>query len=237
LEGWLETLAKRSERRLILAFDEYETLHQYLSRDPDRRGRVLGAIRSFSQHQARVCLMFAGAQPFSELLRPDWAGFFVQVVHLRVDYLDRASALRLITEPVPNLPYPTEVPARLYELTQGHPALLQRLCKELVDIANANGRRDMTMADLDEALRRGIDSDTAAMVIFWKQFCADPACRKCIEDVLAGDERARKPGKEAARHRLSRDGYIIERKGRWHIRVPLFEDWLQTYRHTFTSNE
>jgi len=40
----------------------------------------------------------------------------------------------------------------MYDLTQGHPALLQRICKELVDIANKDGRRDLTQADLDRVI-------------------------------------------------------------------------------------
>jgi len=58
-------------------------------------------------------------------------------------YLGRADAIRLISEPAPSLPYPPQVPERLFEQTQGHPALLQRLCKELVDIANRDDRRPL----------------------------------------------------------------------------------------------
>jgi hypothetical protein len=188
-----------------------------------------------------VCLLFAGATPFSELRDPDWARFFVQAVRLRVDYLDRASALALTTDPVPSLRYPPEVPARLWELTLGHPALLQRLCKELVDIANRDGRRAMTMADLDEALARGIDRETAAMERFWNEFCLAPACRACIDAILAGRDLDADwdadpdadPALIAARMRLAEHGYIVADDGRWRLRVPLFEDWLRRYRLGF----
>jgi hypothetical protein len=229
LEPWLTDHAERSGRRLILAFDEYETLHRYLQQDPDQGRRLLGAMRSFSQHQTRVCLLFAGATPFSELRGPDWSEFFVQAVRLKVDYLGRADAIRLITEPVPSLRYPPQVPERLFELTQGHPALLQRLCKELVDIANRDDRRVMTEADLDEALTRGIDRETAAMERFWNEFCVTPGCRACVEDILAG----RAPADRPALMRLDQHGYIVQQDGRWRLRVPLFEDWLNRYRDGF----
>jgi hypothetical protein len=233
LEPWLVAAAERAGRRLILAFDEYEALHDYLAAEPARGARLLAAIRSFTQHQARVCLLFAGATPFSELRDPDWARFFVQAVRLRVDYLDRASALKLITDPVPSMRYPPQVPARLWELTVGHPALLQRLCKELVDIANRDGRRVMTMADLDEALARGIDRETAAMERFWNEFCAAPACRDCIDAILAGRDPDADPALISARMRLAEHGYIVADSGRWRLRVPLFEDWLRRYRVAF----
>ncbi len=50
----------------------------------------------------------------------------------------------------PPLRYPAEITERLLDLTQGHPHLLQRLCRNLVSIANRDGRYDMTMADLDD---------------------------------------------------------------------------------------
>ena len=159
IESWLVERTRELNCRLILAFDEYETLHRYLQVDPEQGRRLLGAIRSFTQHQTQVCLLFAGATPFSELRNPDWAEFFVQAVRLRVDYLSRPNSLRLITEPVPSIRYPPDVPERLFELTQGHPALLQSLCKALVDIANRDERRAMTMADLDEALDKGVDRE------------------------------------------------------------------------------
>ncbi|WP_295388650.1 hypothetical protein [uncultured Thiodictyon sp.] len=229
LEPWLTAAAEGAHCRLILAFDEYETLHRYLAQDPDQGRRLLGAIRSFSQHQTQVCLLFAGATPFSELRHPDWSEFFVQALRLRVDYLGREDSLRLITEPVPSLRYPLEVPERLFDLTRGHPALLQILCKHLVDIANRDGRRAMTMADLDEALVRGVDRESPAMERFWNEFCVVPGCRACVEDVLAG----RPPANRAALTRLAEHGYIIEADGRWRLRVPLFEDWLRRYREGF----
>lgn len=233
LEPWLADAARRCGRRLILAFDEYEALHEYLAEEPARGARLLAAIRAFTQRQTQVCLLFAGAAPFSDLRDPDWAHYFVQAVRLRVDYLDQPSALALITQPVPSLRYPPEVPARLWWLTRGHPALLQRLCKELVDIANRDGRRAMTMADLDAALARGIDRETAPMERFWNQFCRAPACRDCIEALLAGQDPDANPALIRARLRLAEHGYILAADGRWQLRVPLFEDWLQRYRLAF----
>ncbi|MEI2769750.1 MAG: hypothetical protein V9G98_03095 [Candidatus Competibacter sp.] len=98
----------------------------------------------------------------------------MQTQRFQVDYLDRKAAERLITEPV-KLRYPPAVRERLFDLTQGHPALLQLLCKTLVDIANRNQKADMSMADLDLALQEAIGRETYPMLVFWKQFCATPA--------------------------------------------------------------
>jgi hypothetical protein len=227
-QAWLAEVTNGLERKLILAMDEYETLHPYLQQDPAQGRRLLAGLRSFSQHQNRVVLLFSGATPFSELRDPDWSEFFVQAVRLRVDYLRKPDALRLITEPVP-LDYPDAVKERLFEITQGHPALLQSLCKRLVDVANREGRRKMQMGDLAEAIERAIDKETPAMERFWNEFCRSPECRAAVECVLAG----REPEDRLALLRLDEHGYVIQRDGCWRMRVPLFEDWLLTYRQAF----
>jgi len=187
-------------------------------------------MRSFSQHQNRVVLLLVGATPLAELRDPDWARYFVHTQTLRVDYLARPDALRLITEPVP-LRYPPAVTERLFDLTQGHPDLLQRLCWNLVDIANRDGRYDMTMADLDESVAAVLNRDTVPMERFWNEFCRDGTCRACLEQVLAGQV----PSDRAAELRLVENGYLIADQGRLGLRVPLFEDWLRRYRDAFPT--
>ena len=92
--AFTEVLRQR-DFKLILALDEYEVLHGYLRRDPDAGARLLAAIRSFSQRQNQVVLLFVGAALLSELDDPDWSRYFVQTQHFQVDYLDQKAAERL----------------------------------------------------------------------------------------------------------------------------------------------
>ncbi|MCB9329786.1 MAG: hypothetical protein H6574_01770 [Lewinellaceae bacterium] len=73
----------------MLAIDEYEELHRALHEDPEQGAALLAAVRSFSQSQNRVVLLFAGADFMSELSAPNWNEYFVQTVTLDVDYLSR----------------------------------------------------------------------------------------------------------------------------------------------------
>ena len=232
LREWLEGIAADDSRKLILALDEFEELHGYLRQEPGRGRRLLAAIRSFSQHQNQVVLLFVGATPLSELRDPDWSRYFVQTQPFRVDYLEKADALRLITEPVP-LRYPPAVTERLFELTQGHPDLLQRLCRELVSIANREGRQAMSMADLDAAVANLLVRETPPIERFWNEFCRNSACRACIEQILAGETPTDRPGLM----RLEEHGYIVLDQGRPRLRVPLFEGWLRRYREAFPAAE
>jgi hypothetical protein len=216
------------DQKLILAFDEYQELHTYLSQDPARGGRLLGAMRSFSQRQNQVVFMFVGSELLSELQGPDWANYFVQTVRFPVDYLSKDDTVRLITAPV-WLRYVPEVLERLYELTQGHPALLQLLCHKLVGIANREGRRDLSLPDLEQALAEAIERETSVFTVFWNQFCRQPRCRQAVEQILRGET----PADRAALMQLEEHGYIAG-GGLCRMRVPLFDTWLRRYKDAFT---
>ncbi|MCX7099381.1 MAG: hypothetical protein NTV43_15910 [Methylococcales bacterium] len=211
--------------RLILAFDEYEAIHSLLQQDPIQGERLLAAMRSYSQQQNKVVFLFVGAALFSELEQPNWSRYFVQVQRFRVDYLHHDDAIRLITEPV-NLSYPPAVCERMFDLTQGHPALLQLLCSKMVDIANSENRKAMQAADLDAVVRAvSTERETLAILIFWRDFCADPACKQTVKQLLNGERVAPNPHL----YRLEEHGFIVEKEGRWQLRVPLFEMWLQRF--------
>jgi len=129
----------------------------------------------------------------------------------------------LITEPIKPR-YSPELLERLFDLTQGHPALLQLQCRESMNIANADCRKDMTMADLERALQEAIGRETPATVVFWKQFCATTAIRRTVEQILDGQP----PTDNEQRLRLEEHGFIFQDvAGQWRLRVPLFADWLR----------
>lgn len=227
-EDALAALVAQPDYKLILALDEYEVLHGYLRQDPATAGRLLAAMRSFSQRQNQVVLLFVGSALLSELDAPNWSEYFVQTQRFPVDYLGKKDAVRLAVEPV-RLRYPPEVLERLFDLTQGHPALLQLLCKKLVDIANRDQKADMTMADLDLAIKESIERETYPILVFWKQFCATPACRQTVEQILRGEP----PTDVASRMRLEEHGFIVKQNGVWRLRVPLFESWLRQYKDAY----
>ena len=236
---YVEQLTNGKDFKLVLAFDEYETLHDSIfQRDPQQAARLLGAMRSFSQSQNQVVFLFVGARFFSELQQPNWNEYFVQVKHLRVDYLKRPDVLHLIQHPTPDfgLVYADDLANRIFDLTQGHPALVQQICSEMVTLANTTNHRQMTHDDLDFVLYKNVDGklpilsrETLAINIFWTQFCAAPAERATVKQILAGET----PTDPVSRYRLELHGYIVKDGDNWTMRVPLFEQWLRKYIETF----
>ena len=225
-QDWLTQISAGLNYKLILAFDEYECLHTLLQQNPQQGGRLLAALRSFSQHQNKVVFLFVGAAFFSELDNPNWNEYFVHAQRFPVDYLNHDDSIKLITEPV-NLNYPQALSERMYQLTQGHPALLQLLCEKMVDIANQDGKRTMVEADLESVVNSVVnDRDTAPMSIFWTQFCQTPASKHTVKQILNGES----PPASLALFRLEEHQFIVKRNGQWQLRVPLFEQWLRRFR-------
>lgn len=233
LDDWatLEThLFRESEhqaKKIIFALDEYEMLHTDIFRkSPDTGGRLLAAIRSFLQRQNRIVFLLIGSAYLDELENPRWSDYFVQAQTLTVDYLSETDSKRLITEPVKNLQYPAEVVQQLYDLTQGHPHLLQLICQNLVNYANRDNRRQMTQTDLDKAVEIALDSGVMPQSVFWTQFCEQETCRETVRQIINQEP----PSHREALRRLKRHAYIVQDNDKkWKMRVPLFAEWVRLH--------
>ncbi|WP_141699995.1 nSTAND1 domain-containing NTPase [Candidatus Marithrix sp. Canyon 246] len=230
MQTYLETLSQQHEEKIILAFDEYEALHERIfSKDPEQGKMLLGAMRSFSQQQNQIVFLFVGAAQFADLKNPNWDNYFIQAMPLRVDYLKPQDATRLITEPV-DLNYPDTVIKRMLELTQGHPALLQMLCRHIVIIANKESRKNMTLEDLQQVITdKIVQPDTYALKTFWTEFCDNHQCQPTVEQILNKQPITDK----RSLSKLKNYGYIIPDGDSWKFRVPLLEMWLREYREGF----
>jgi hypothetical protein len=142
--AYLKNVTQIEQRKIILAIDEYDYFHDYcLQEDEKQAERLLGAMRHFSQHQNQVIFLFTGAYSFAELKKPDWIKYFPHAVPIKLDYLSKENTIRLITEPVPELDYPVDLKEKMVELTQGHPALTQLLCYNIVNLANIQGKKQI----------------------------------------------------------------------------------------------
>ena len=224
LQSQLETAAAQKDYKIILAFDEYEKLHRRLQTSPAEAADLLDAMRSFSQHQNKIVFLFVGATFFSELDQPRWSDYFVQAVLLEVDYLTAPQTRRLIE--VAGLDYPDDVIQQIYYLTQGHPTLVQRICHEIVDIANTSHRSQMTAADLNQVLESHVYRPQNGVTdVFWRQFCENPALKQAVREIIAGTV----PTDKKALFSLREHGFILPEKEFYRLRVPIFHTWIEQF--------
>jgi len=118
----------------------------------------------------------------------------------------------------------------MWAVTQGHPALLQMLCRHMVKIANTQIRKDMTLTDLEQVITKKIvQRGTNAFSTFWTEFCSQNECQSTIHKLL--DNQLLTDKKSLLK--LEDYGYIIPDGESWKLRVPLLEMWLRRYREGF----
>lgn len=237
LKEYMEGLSLGEHVRLILAFDEYETLHNGLAKDVEQAEELLGAMRSFSQHQNRIVFLFIGAAFLSDLKKPNWSRYFVQTETLRVHFLNEADSLKLITNPIPefNIKYHPSIPPRIYELTQGHPALLQSICRQLVALANQNNNPNLQPEHLEQVLNEKIlDYEYQPIYIFWEDKFCDPksyphAQQTVLEVIQQQPITHREELKRMLRHRYILKVSEEDTGYRYQMAVPLFEMWVRRH--------
>ena len=222
---FIHLASKSSQRKLILAFDEYENLHRLVKKEGDKGVRIIEAMRAFSQEQNTVVFLFAGLYLFSDLGEPDFGRYFIHAHRLKIDYLNSQSAHQLITEPYPDfkLSYTKNVVSEMIRITAGHPALLQHICFEMVNRANVESRNRMDQKDLDIVLNTVLDRSNEIMNRFWLDFC-DDAMRSSVLDIMASGST------ENQKHiaRLLDYAFILRNdKGALSLRVPVFERWIR----------
>ncbi len=240
VEAWLEFrayiegLALEEGIKLILAFDEYEALHKSLSEDVEQAEQLLGAMRSFSQHQNQIVFLFVGAAFLRDLNAPNWSRFFVNVETLQIGYLNKTDSLRLITEPVPNLRYEAGIPERIYELTQGHPAIIQSICRQLVVLANQQNTHQITVRDLEEVLDTKIlDRNYPPIYIFWESEFCNPNIHPLAQITVRHIIRQEPIPKDhiPSLRRLLDHKYILKNPKDaaypYRLHVPLFQQWIE----------
>ena len=216
--AYLKKVTKTEQRKIILAIDEYDYFHDHcLQEDEHQAARLLGAMRHFSQHQNQVIFLFTGAYSFAELKNPNWIKYFPHSVPIKLDYLSKENTIRLITEPVP-LEYPVELTETMYELTQGHPALTQLLCQNLVNLANIQGKKQINANDLQQAIAKMLEEGLSVIEVFWGEFCESPECKQTITQII----RQQPITCTENLNRLAKHGYIIKDNEKWQMRVPLF---------------
>lgn len=169
LNQWVSATEAQLENRqqtLLLAMDEFESLEAIMNADLKLAKIYLGFARHTVQHHPRFKILLAGTHLPEEM--PLWRDFLINARVLKIDYLTRSETLQLIEQPVKPFPltYAPEVSQVIYELTHGHPYLVQSLCFELVMLKNEqplSSRFRVTPQDLELALR---NAQTGNIIFF-----------------------------------------------------------------------
>jgi hypothetical protein len=158
-DEWLDqveqVLEANGQKTALLALDEFETLEAPFNNGRFSKNAILGMFRNLIQHRPNFKVLLTGSHTLDELQH--WASYLVNVQTVKVGYLQEAEAKQLIEAPTPDfgLRYQPEACDYVFDLTRGHPALLQLLCAEIVALKNEqplDQRRNATKADVEAAV-------------------------------------------------------------------------------------
>ncbi|MBP1467753.1 ATP-binding protein, partial [Candidatus Chloroploca sp. M-50] len=231
VEQWL------GEQVLLLALDEYEGLERGITRGTYDE-RVLEILRSLIQDRRKIAVMLAGVHELDEM-RPVWASHLINVVSIRVGFLEQADARGLLRQPTPAFPTATLAPVEdeILRLTHCQPFLLQVLAYSLIERLNAQGRYTATPADLTAILPQLFAEQTGAYLSDqWRTESGgdigEAVLTRLAQRPHSGDELRTLVGSDDSFGRLLRRmtrREIITRTedGHYQITVPLLQHYIQ----------
>ncbi len=156
-DEWLDEVEQYLDynQTILLILDEFSALEHIFNKKILDEESVLGMFRHIIQHRPRIKILLSGSHTLDEFER--WASYLINVQIVHISYLQATEALQLIEQPVKDfaLLYEEKASQRVLAITRCHPALIQLLCAEIVNLKNkqhVNERRLATVNDVEAAI-------------------------------------------------------------------------------------
>jgi uncharacterized protein len=220
-DGWLDNVEREMPPRMraLLCLDEYESLQSALA--AGWGGDFLDTMRNLLQHRQRLALMFCGAHTFAEMGH-EWTSRFISARRVRVSFLTWEELIPLLNEPIPefDMRYADDgALERIITTTNGQPFLTQAIAFELVQFLNSGKRKVATLADVETAITRAMESGGEYFANVWSDAGEDG---RTILLAIAGGETP--PDLPVAEDRL-RNQDLLNSDGQF--AVPMIERWFR----------
>ncbi|KFB77106.1 MAG: hypothetical protein NOF05_07085 [Candidatus Accumulibacter phosphatis] len=162
----------------------------------------MGLLRATIQHRRRVRLLVAGAAPFDEL-DALWNDHFINLREIRLGYLDRPTAVGLLTRPIDEFP-PATIPLAIAEAavdrSGGQPYLTQLYGSLLVDRLNDDKRQSATPADLAAVEEDVLDQAGYYFINVWGDL--GPAAQAVVLSAAQGQAPPPRTSRHATQCRI-----------------------------------
>jgi len=150
-DEWLDDIEQAiGDKKLLLALDEFITLDNAFNQGRLEETIILGLFRNLIQHRSFFRLLLSGTHSFKELQH--WASYLINVQTVHLNYLSEEEAEQLIERPIDSFPlsYTGEAIQRVLFLTRHHPALIQLLCREIVQIKDGQTLDKKLLVEVDD---------------------------------------------------------------------------------------
>jgi hypothetical protein len=155
------------ERHLLLMLDEAIRLEEQVQAGK-MDIQIFDYLRHLMQHHPRLDFLFSLGSGLEEMQK-EYAFLFNVALYKKISFLDRASAVALITEPVKDrCPYQPEAVERILQVTSGHPYFTQLVCHSLFNRCQGDPS-GVTAADVDAVLEEAVERGLAVLKHIWEE--------------------------------------------------------------------
>lgn len=178
------------DRHLLLMLDEAIRLQEQVQAGKLER-QVFEYLRHLMQHDARLNFLFSLGSGLEEMEK-EYAFLFSVALYKKISFLDRASAVALITQPAQEY-YTVEPGAveRILELTSGHAYYTQLLCHSLFARWQRENKAPITVSDVDASLDEVVERGLAVLKHVWEE--SSPAERAVLAGIAAAQGDSNRP--------------------------------------------
>ena len=243
----LQEYLDNSDCRVLIAIDEFEVIDERIG-EGMMSERLLGMVRDCIQTHRQIRWLFSGVHHVSELPNARWSSYLTAFQQIEVRPFSAAETHQLLTEPlkfanafgdrtppqadffVKNEFWAPGMIERIQHESQGWPALVQGIAKEVVAACNRRKVLQANDALLDEALDAVLTSvDGTLQELLLQQARQEPekSASLFIRAFRTTEEQS-PPAEDAVRQLLQRHELVVPTaSGAWRLRVPLMQRWLE----------
>lgn len=152
IRGHAQTGVLPVDRPLVLLLDEVDKL---VPDDRTNHWQLFNALRALA-NSGRLQVILGGERTLRDALRDPSSPLFNFANEMLIGRLDFSAVEELITHPMRQLEIELlDAPAivrRIYDFTSGHPNVVQRLCRRVIERLNDGGTRCVSLDDVNSII-------------------------------------------------------------------------------------
>lgn len=235
------TLQQLEGKKLALLVDEFEYLDERVKEGKSDRD-IFGLLRHVMSH-GNIRFIFAGTYDIAKFAKDYWSKLFNITLLKRVEFLNFQETKELVTIPVKDyFTFDDLALAKIWEVTAGHPFFVQLISRELINKANNEKTRFITIQSVKDIIQEVLKAGNIILGYIWDSISLEQKQLLSIISYLLSTRGVAIPEDIAAlvnryklllsldesiRELLAR-GIIIESEKGYRFKMGLVGDWIST---------
>jgi hypothetical protein len=173
---------------VVLLLDEVGKL---IPADRANQWRLFGKLRALASSGC-VQTVLSGERTLKETIRDHSSPFYNFAHEMAIGPLDSRAAKELVVRPMKQLEIELveegEIARQVYRFTSGHPNIIQRLCRRLVERVDEQQHRRISLSDVYEVIYEPSFQRDDFLTIYWE---AATSLERIISLLMTEDEVVR----------------------------------------------